>query len=262
MKLFFSLLPLTLLLTTACTDDLDDDVTGEAEQAVSGAQLRTVNCSDLRCDVPLGDPDTQTCFLIGIRGRLASGSPSYPAGANIVGNVLHILNPSYEHIGVTTACTNSIGHRLTVTAQLPSLLPFTVPNATASQRCFLSGIYNYNSTAFSTPSQSVEVKPTGGTNYILSSLQLGSQVQVSATCFDATRVDEFSYSNSGSTMLQKVLSFNPTTGGTVVCGLQKVQGQFTTTSSNSGVSISYDSLTRYWFEHIWPDVGSRAFCVN
>lgn len=245
----------------------DEVETSSTEQAVSWTALNTYSCnSDLDCQFNLGSSSDRTCFLAGIRGRLAAGITGYPAGANIVDNGswgynLYIKNPSYDDITVTTICIGNHSNKATASwnggaaTQIPA-----GPNST--RRCFLSGIYNYNSTAFSTWSTNTKVWRDGNVHFLGGTMPSGSNVSVRAVCVDvATNQGEYAYGNGTNSSYSGNLTYNPATGG-VACGLTGIGGKFTTVNPGSGVMIGYNSGTRYWNWSMSPWTGGNALCVK
>jgi hypothetical protein len=250
----------------AASDDPGEDLdTASTEQAVSWTHLSWHKCTSLRCDVALDDPATSTCFLAGITGKLASGSPQDPAGANIVNNGsywgLHILNPNYEDVSVMTACIANTANRVEASWHTGTAAT-EIANGTANRRCFLSGVYSYGATGFSTYASSVEVWRDGNSHFIGGSMPAGSNDTIFARCVDTTtREGSWEYGNNSANSAGGNLAYNPATGG-VVCGLTAIGGRLTVTDPSRGVWIDYDSATRYWNWTFTPYTNARAFCVK
>jgi hypothetical protein len=261
----------SLALAAGCLADgdepLPDDETEATEQAVSWTSLQWHSCTSLSCTVSLGSSDDRTCFLAGIRGKLASGSSSYPAGANVVDNgswgwILWIDNPGYEDISVMTACISNTANRVTAYWQTGTAAAEIPPGPSTTRRCFLSGVWNYSSTAFGTFSSNARVWRDGDYHFIGGTMPSGSNARIFATCVDvATNQGQYEYGNGTSSTVTGNLTYNPATGG-VVCGLTGIGGQFTTNNPGRGVIINYDSATRYWNWTLSPWTGAWAMCVK
>jgi hypothetical protein len=260
----------SLSFVAACTDNEDpasaaDEATASTEQDVSWTSTTWHACSSLSCSWSLGDPATTTCFLAGLTGKLSAGSASYPAGANVVNNGtywgLYILNPNYENIGVMTTCITATANR--VSAGWYGGAATQINNATATRRCFLAGIYNYNYKAFSTFDTNVQVWRDGAVHFIGGTLPSGSSVSVAATCVDVPTQDGsgWAYGNGTANTVVGNISYNSAPGGTA-CGLTGLGGQFLTADPNKGVWIGYDSSTRYWNWTLTPWTGAYANCVR
>jgi hypothetical protein len=240
---------------------------GTTEQAVSWTALKWHSCTSKDCTVNLGSSDNRTCFLAGLRGKLASGLSGYPAGANIVNNGswdynLYIENPLYEDISVMTVCIGNTANRVTANWQAgqPATLIPAGPNNT--RRCFLSGIWNRSSTAFSTFASNTKVWRDGNQHFLGGSLPAGSSTSVNAVCVDvATHQGEYAWGNGVSTSYAGNLTYNPASGG-VACGLTGIGGQFTTNNPGRGVLIGYNSGTRFWNWTMSPWTGGNALCVK
>ena len=248
---------------------LDDDLgaeTSSTEQAVSWTSLNTFSCnSDLDCTFNLGPSTNRTCFVAGMRGRLTAGVAGYPAGAKIVDNGswgynLYIKNPAYNDITVTAICIGNTANR--TTAFWSGGAATQIPAGTASRRCFLSGLYNYNSTAFSTFATNTKVWRDGNVHFLGGNLPAGSQANVSAVCVDVpTNQGVYEYGNGTSSSFAGNLTYNPASGG-VACGLTGIGGQFTTSNPGRGVMIGYNAGTRYWNWTLSPWTGGNVLCVK
>ncbi len=261
-----------LSLAAGCgvDDELDpsEEVdTTTAEQAVSWTSLSWHSCTSQHCAVGLGSSADRTCFLAGIQGKLASGSGGYPAGANVVDNgswgwILWIENPGYEDISVMTACIPNTANRVTAYWQTGTPAKEIAPGPSSTRRCFLSGVYSYGSTGFSTFSSNVKVWRDGNYHYIGGDMPAGSNDTIFATCVDvATNQGEYAYGNGTSSTVSGNLTYNPSSGG-VVCGLTGFGGQFTTNNPGRGVIIDYNASTRYWNWTLSPWTGANALCVK
>jgi hypothetical protein len=247
---------------------VDDDVeTSTTEQAVSWTSLQWHSCTSQECTVNLGSSDNRTCVLAGLRGKLSGGISGYPAGANIVNNGswgynLYIKNPGYEDISAMTLCIPNTANRTTASWQSSAYATEIAPGPSSTRRCFLSGIYNYNSTGFSGFSSNTKVWRDGNTHFIGGSFPSGSNVRVFATCVDiATNQGTYAYGNGVASSYAGNLTYNPSTGG-VACGLTGIGGQFTTNNPGRGVIINYDGGTRYWNWTMSPWTGGNALCVK
>jgi hypothetical protein len=271
-----SILAVCLLSLSACAleeeggEAVDDEAElelGTTEQAVSWTALKWHSCTSLECGAHLGPSTDRTCFIAGIRGRLASGSTSYPAGANVVNNGslgwnLYIENPNYDDISVMTTCIANTSNRVTAYWQAGTAAKEIPPGPSSTRRCFLSGIWNRNSTAFSTFSSNVKVWRDGNTHFIGGSLPSGSNATVFATCVDvATNQGEWAIGNGTGSTYTGNLAYNPASGG-VACGLTGLGGAFTTNNPGRGTVINYDAGTRFWNWTINHLVGGNALCVK
>jgi hypothetical protein len=262
-------------LATACiifslsgcisADDTEAPTTDTTEQAVSWTSLAWHSCSSLSCRVNLGSSSDRTCFLAGISGMLASGTSSYPAGANIVDNGawgynLYILNPNYENIGVMSVCIANTANRVTASWQAGTYATQIAPGPNSTRRCFLSGIYSRNSIGFGSFSSSTLVWADGNYHYLGGSLPAGANDTAFATCVDiANDVGDYAYGNGTGTPFFGNLNYNSAPGG-VACGLTGIGGQFTT-RSEPGVIVNYDGSSRYWNLSVAPWTGAWASCV-
>jgi hypothetical protein len=262
-----SALALAGCVADAEEEEILDEQTSTAEQAVSWTSLQWHSCTAKDCAVNLGSSDNRTCVLAGIRGKLSGGLSGYPAGANIVNNGswgynLYIENPGYEDISVMTLCIANTANRTTAYWQSGQPATEIAPGPSSTRRCFLSGIWNYNTTGFSGFSSNTKVWRDGNTHFIGGSFPSGSNVRVFATCVDvATNQGEYAYGNGVSSSYAGNLTYNPATGG-VACGLTGIGGQFTTANPGRGVIINYDAGTRYWNWTISPWTGGNALCVK
>lgn len=238
------------------------------EQAVSGTSIAWHPCTSLDCTVHLGASADRTCFLAGIRGELSGGLSQYPAGANIVNNGasmgwnLYIRNPGYEDISVMSICIGNTANRVTYHWEAGTAATQIPAGPSSTRRCFLSGIWNYNSTAFSGFSSNVKVWRDGNVHFIGGSLPSGSVTRTFATCVDVpTNQGEYAYGNGTASPVSGNLTYNPASGG-VACGLTGIGGQFTTRNPGRGVIIDYNSGTRYWNWSISEWTGGNALCVK
>jgi hypothetical protein len=251
------------------TNDTDspDTETASTEQGVNGTALSWHGCTQLDCGWNIGNPATQTCFVSGITGKLASGTGEYPAGVMVVNNGtywgLWVSNPSYENIGVMTTCITNTANRVSTEwmAGTPSTL---ISGGNASRKCFLAGVYNYNGKGFSTWESDATIKrdPDGLDYWIGGSFPSGSTVKIGATCVDIAE----NYGDWGewwgySTTLNGTLAFNPASNG-VACGLTGIGGLFTTADQSKGVVINYNTSTRYWYWTMTPGVHGYAECFR
>ena len=246
-------------------EDQVDVETATAEQAVSWTSLQWHSCTSLDCTVNLGSSADRTCFIAGIRGKLASGSTAYPAGANIVNNGswgwnLYIENPSYEDISVMTTCIPNTANRVTASWQSGSAATTIPPGPNSTRRCFLSGVWNRSSTAFGAFASNTKVWRDGNTHFLGGSLP--GNATVFATCVDiATNQGEWAYGNGSPNPFSGNLAYNPASGG-IACGLTGIGGQFTTNNPGRGVIIDYNSGTRYWNWSISGWTGGNALCFK
>jgi len=264
----------SLAFGAACvTEEGDADVpedevaTSTAEQAVSWTLLRWHSCTARDCTVNLGPSTDRTCVLAGLRGKLAGGVPGYPAGANIVNNGswgwnLYIENPGYEDVSAMSLCIPNTANRVTAywnSGQPAKEIP---PGPSSTRRCFLSGIWNSNTTGFSTFSSNATVWRDGNTHFVGGSFPAGSSVAAFATCVDVpTNQGEYAWGNGVSTPHTGNLTYNPVSGG-VACGLTGIGGQFTTNNPGRGVIINYDAGTRYWNWSFSGWTSGNALCVK
>lgn len=262
----------SLALAAGCIETGDEDVLddleiGTAEQAVSWTALQWHSCTSLSCTFSLGSSTDRTCVIAGISGRLASGSSAYPAGANIVNNGswgwrLAIENPSYDDISVMSLCIANTANRTTASWHSGQPATEIAPGPNSTRRCFLSGLWNYNSTAFSTYSSNTVVWRDGNTHFLGGSMPAGSNMVAFATCVDvATNQGEYTIGNGTPNSYSGNLTYNPASGG-VACGLTGLGGQFTTNNPGRGVIINYDSGTRYWNWSMSPWTGGDSLCVK
>jgi len=247
--------------SASSTDGPDPAATSTIDQAVAGTSLTWHPCSSTSCTVPLGGSAGQTCFLAGITGTLATGTPSAPAGVNIVDDgtnyTLYILNPTLGNIGAMTTCITNTANRVTASWFSPNGATQIPQSPTSNRRCFLSGVISYNWAGFSTFASNAHVLPQGNAYYITGAFPAGSEDSIYATCVDASDVGDYSYGNGSSASFFGNLNFNP---GGVACGLTGVGGQFIV-RTNPGVMVNYNSATEYWNLSVAPSTGAWAECV-
>ncbi len=277
-KLVTAVLIGSLSLFAACIDNEDPapsgddttapsttDTTASTQQAVSWTSTTWHSCSSLSCSWDLGDPATTTCFLAGMTGKLSSGSSEYPAGSAVVNNGtywgLYILNPSYENISVMTTCITATANR--VSGWWGGGAATEIPNATATRRCFLAGVYSYNSKPFSIYNSYVQVWRDGAVHFLGGNMPSGASVSAQATCVDVPAQDGggWSWGNGTANNASGNITYDAAPGGWA-CGLTGIGGEFLTADASKGVVIGYNSSTRYWDWTFSPWTQAWANCVK
>lgn len=248
-------------------EDLGDVETSTTEQAVSWTALQWHSCTSQSCTISLGSSTDRTCFLAGLRGKLASGLTGYPAGANVVNNGswgwrLVIENPGYEDISAMTTCIPNTANRVSASWQAGQPATAIPPGPSATRRCFLGGMWNRSSTAFSTFASNTKVWRDRNTHFLGGTMPGGSNLLVHATCVDVpTHQGEYAWGNGVSASYAGNLTYNPASGG-VACGLTGIGGQFTTNNPGRGVIINYDAGTRWWNWSMSGWTGGNSLCVK
>src|SRR6185312_2222372 len=165
-------------------DEAKATATSSTEQSVSWTALQWHSCTSLNCGWNLGDPATSTCFIAGVTGKLADGSSSYPAGVTVVNNGtywgLWVMNPSYDNISVMTTCIPNTGHRVEKSWSANSPATLISAGNSVNRKCFLAGIVNYNSKAFSTWEIDVTISrdPDNVDYWIGGSMPAGSSARI------------------------------------------------------------------------------------
>jgi hypothetical protein len=175
---------------------------------------------------------------------------------------LVMKNPAYDGISVMTTCIANTANRVTAYWQAGNPATEIAPGPSSTRRCFLSGVYNYSSTAFSTYSSNTVVWRDGNTHFLGGSMPSGAHAQITATCVDvATNQGVYTYGNGTSSTVSGNLTYNPASGG-VACGLTGIGGAFTTKNPGRGVVINYNGGTRYWTWTLSDWTGADALCVK
>lgn len=253
-------------IETGEEDTVEDLELGTAEQAVSWSVIQWHACTQQNCTVSLGSSTDRTCVMAGISGKLASGSSAYPAGARVLDNgsawqvVIH--NPGYEDISVMSLCIPNTANRTTVSWHSGDAATTIAPGPSSTRRCFLSGLWNRSSTAFSTYGSNTVVWRDGNTHFLGGSMPAGSNVTTFATCVDvATFQGQYTIGNATPNFYSGNLAYNPASGG-VACGLTGLGGQFTTLNPERAVYIDYNAGTRYWTWSMSPWTGGDSLCVK
>ncbi|MDQ3340297.1 MAG: hypothetical protein M4D80_34495 [Myxococcota bacterium] len=258
-----SLLSLLSLSTSACLEDAaqDDVADGDAEldeteQAVTWTGLspfyqtqttNTVSCSFRDCRKDLGAAADMTCFLAGIKGSLSEGSSNYPAGAQVFVSgtrwVLQMLNPFGSGIGARTVCIPNKTNRIISRAWHSTDPVDVIPAGTSKRRCFLGGIWNYGTAAFSGFNTTVNVqRNSNGTHTMGGVLPAGSNVRAYSTCVDLdVDLGGGAWGNGTPNNVSSVLAQND---GGVACGLTGIGGHIQ--EMNQGADITYASPNWVW----------------
>jgi hypothetical protein len=256
--------------------DADDspDSLGATEQNVSSTLLAFNSCANGSCDVAIDTAFGNVCFLAGVVGDLTDASGSVPAGA-WVDNInngqntnqwwIHLRSPNANNIGAMTACIPAATY---THASWYAGNAGMVVHGSATTRCFMSGVENFNyryaysgfdSNAF------IDRKPVGrGVDQILNGFfPVGSNIRLDMNCTDIpTSWGDWNYGNGTASGVTFNLAANDPPYGGVVCGLTGLGGQFATKSSNDGVLIQYSSGTSTWGIEISAWKGMHAECVR
>lgn len=249
-------------------DEAKATATSSTEQSVSWTALQWHSCTSLNCGWNLGDPATSTCFIAGVTGKLADGSSSYPAGVTVVNNGtywgLWVMNPSYDNISVMTTCIPNTGHRVEKSWSANSPATLISAGNSVNRKCFLAGIVNYNSKAFSTWESDVTISrdPDNVDYWIGGSMPAGSSARIDARCVDIPLNyggwSEWWGVNYTATLN---LAFNPASNG-VACALTGIGGLFDKANANNGAYINYNPDTRYWNWTLSPGVHAYSECFK
>lgn len=257
---------------TACIGDGTDEDLGSAEQDVTSTGLTGMySCSttgsqqQASCDINLNvRMDSQhVCVLAGVQGQLhgntigggvaSVGSGSYYKDAN--GNWVHDyhlhLDPGWglnRTIRASAICTTPYGPALTqqgyyTGGSWKSGQPATFIGNVPGLQCFLSGISNYD--GFGNNTDNVSVYQVGNDWYIGGHQASGTTLTASATCFVPTGGSLWGWSygwNNGTNTLN--LTQNDPNANGIACGLDKIEGAFTTTTDR--IQMWYDASLTQW----------------
>jgi len=226
----------------AGTESLDDEPTGETQQAVSSLGYWSWGCSST-CFLDLAPAAGQTCFLAGVWGNLQ------PAGAYTQVQVLPFngrwglqIVTNGRPLGGTALCvpgtTVKTGSWFSGSAE-------TSLGSGPTRRCFLSGVVN--TSGFTASSDFVQVRQNStGAWFIGGNMPASKDVRATATCVDVpgAALDYGLVVNDGGSFLNVPIQDNNPWGW--ACGIKKLGGHFTTNSYNDGVWIGYNNGISMW----------------
>lgn len=267
MKVLVSSVLVSMFALAGCIDVDDDPQLGDLEQDVASSGLSFYHCdANSACELWLPNTSSMMCFLAGITGDLADGSSS-PAGAYLEqgfggGWVLRIKNPNNNAIGALTQCVQQTG-AITKATWLTSTGTTKVVNGlTATSRCFLSGVRNYNGSAFSNFESNMRVYRTSPTQQtIIGSFPGAVSAQFDVVCGSVpTNMGDWAYGNGTASTVSGNLASNSLGG--VACGLTGLGGKFTTRNASDGVYIAYSTTSPQWGWYLSPWKGGYVECVR
>lgn len=279
MRIYSVLLTPCLLIASACLGEPDDpapvEQTGVVASAVTGTALSWHSCGLLSCDVLLSsDAANVTCFISGLTGKFTGGTASDPAGAVVLKHTwidpntgkktyswdLHVSNPTYQNIGVGTVCITGQTNLRTQTWDSQTNR-VDIPTSTSTQRCWLAGFYNYNSSAFSSYGNLIEVTRDGSLHHLGGSIPASGHVRAFATCIDVPESRfEGAFGNATSSQISGPLADRHDVGD--ACGLTMIGGIFTAPDPNRGVWIGFDGGTNQWNWTFTQNTQAGALCVR
>lgn len=208
----------------------------------------------------LGTATDRTCFLTGVQGNL---KPTVSGNSSFVG--LYIYNGDWwvtvthfnsKALGVGVQCINTDTNRTAEVTWTDGSAAKLLGAVTGQRRCFLTRVESKG--GFVSNSDHARVWNDGYNWYLGGDLSAAGGAR--ARCVDVPTAvyywhviapDVGGFTNN--------LSYDP---GGVVCMLSGIGGRFTTSSFTDGVSIDYNSGTRYW--EITINNGKRAWstCVK
>ncbi|HZI14188.1 MAG TPA: hypothetical protein VE153_27720 [Myxococcus sp.] len=192
----------------------------------------------------IGTATNRTCFLAGVFGNLqpaATGSWLSAGTFMNAGNwVIFVNHYASKALATSVHCINTAANRTPEVSWYQGGAAKLLGAATAQRRCFLTGVDGAG--GFKSTSDHVRVW-NDGTNWWLGG-NLSGQGGASALCVDLPE-DHGGWlwvaGNPGG--FTENLAYNP---GGVACLLSGVGGPFTRSDYSDGVSIDYNSGTRYW----------------
>ncbi|RKH10371.1 hypothetical protein D7Y13_23360 [Corallococcus praedator] len=209
----------------------------------------------------IGTTTGQTCFLTGVQGNLKptvagnwSSAGTYMSGGNWFVYVNHnnskALGTGVQCLATSTGRTAEVTWRQGTAAKLLGAV-------TADRRCFLTRL-EASTGAFTTGDDEVKVW-NDGLNWYLGG-DLSGTGGGRAMCVDVpTGQGSWLWGSGYGGGFTENLAYNP---GGVACLLTGLGGPMTTSSFTDGVSIDYNSGTRYWEMTVVNGKRGYASCVK
>lgn len=208
----------------------------------------------------IGTATNRTCFLSGVFGNLVPSSNGIGVSAGTFMNagnwVISVNNYSGKAVATSVQCLNTAANRTPEVSWYRGGAAKVLGAATSQRRCFLTDVWG--SGGYKVNSDYVRVW-NDGLNWYLGG-NLSDDGGASAMCVDVPE-DHGGWlwiaGYPGS--FTHNLAYNP---GGVACLLSGFGGAFTKSDFNDGVSIDYNSGTRYWEMTVTNSKRGYGNCVR
>ncbi|NNC19733.1 hypothetical protein HRD49_31105 [Corallococcus exiguus] len=227
---------------TAAPAAPDDAALATAEQGVNlGGTYWWGTSNNGLTSTAIGTSTGRTCFLTGVQGNLKGTSWAGAGVYQYAGNwQIFVNHTNSKALGTGVQCLDTATNRTPEMAWYDGQAAKLLGAVTASRRCFLTQVEAAG--GFTANSDYARVWNDGYNWYLGGSL--GGSGGARAICVDVpTAQGGWLWIAGNPGTFTHNLDYNP---GGVACLLSGIGGNFNTSNFNDGVSIDYNSGTRYW----------------